>query len=222
VPLPPGMSDAPVILYFHGFASSAQSTKGAYLSQRFSECGVTLTCPDFNRPDFTSLTMTRMLGQVERELAGAGRATLIGSSLGGTLAVLAAGRFPKQIEKLILFAPAVMFAKEGHHLLPPDRVAEWRRRGALPFFHYAYGEERLLNVAFYEDSLQYDPFETRFQQPTLIFQGAHDQAVDPRTVELFARDRPNVTLRMLDDDHQLLKSLPQMWTAMKPFLGLVP
>ena len=29
-------------------------------------------------------------------------------------------------------------------------------------------------------------------------------------------------LRMLDDDHQLVKSLPQMWTAMKPFLGLVP
>ncbi len=214
------MPDAPVILYLHGFASSAQSTKGTYLSQLLSEQGVTLKCPDFNRPDFTSLTITRMLEQLERQLDSAEPATLIGSSLGGTLAILAAARFPEQIEKLVLLAPAVMFAKEGHHLLPPDRVAEWRRRGALPFFHYAYGEERPLNVAFYEDSLRYHPFDTRFQQPTLIFQGADDQAVDPRTVALFAHDRPNVTLRMLDDDHQLVKSLPQMWNEMKPFLGL--
>jgi uncharacterized protein len=214
------MPDAPVILYLHGFASSAQSTKGTYLSQRLAERGVTLTCPDFNRPDFTSLTITRMLEQLEQELADVEQATLIGSSLGGMLAVLAASRFSKQIEKLVLLAPAVMFAKEGHHLLPPDRVAEWRRRGALPFFHYAYGEERLLNVEFYEDSLDYHPFETRFHQPALIFQGALDQAVDPRSVELFARNRPNVTLRMLDDDHQLVKSLPQMWNEMEPFLAL--
>src|SRR5207249_1256591 len=190
------MPDAPVILYLHGFASSAQSTKGTYLSQRLAERGVTLTCPDFNRPDFTSLTITRMLEQLEQELADVEQATLIGSSLGGMLAVLAASRFSKQIEKLVLLAPAVMFAKEGHHLLPPDRVAEWRRRGALPFFHYAYGEERLLNVAFYDDSLKYDPFDARLLQPTLAFQGLRDQAVDPRTVEQFARTRPNVTLSL--------------------------
>jgi uncharacterized protein len=214
------MPDAPVILYLHGFASSAQSTKGTYLSQRLSEHGITLKSPDLNRPDFTSLTITRMLAQLEAELDRVETATLIGSSLGGTLAVLAAARFQKQVDKLVLLAPAVMFAKEGHHLLPPERIAEWRRRGALPFFHYGYGEQRLLNVEFYEDSLQYDPFDTRFDQPTLIFQGAHDQAVDPRTVELFARDRPNVTLRMLEDDHQLVRSLAQMWNEMKAFLGL--
>jgi uncharacterized protein len=214
------MPDAPVILYLHGFASSAQSTKGTYLSQRLSEHGITLKSPDLNRPDFTSLTITRMLAQLEAELDRVETATLIGSSLGGTLAVLAAARFQKQVDKLVLLAPAVMFAKEGHHLLPPERIAEWRRRGALPFFHYGYGEQRLLNVEFYEDSLQYDPFDTRFDQPTLIFQGAQDEAVDPRTVELFAHDRPNVTLRMLDDDHQLARSLAQMWNEMKAFLGL--
>jgi pimeloyl-ACP methyl ester carboxylesterase len=214
------MPDAPVVVYLHGFASSAQSTKGTYLSQRLSEHGVALKSPDFNRPDFTSLTITRMLAQLEAELDRVETATLIGSSLGGTLAVIAAARFQKQVDKLVLLAPAVMFAKEGHHLLPPERIAEWRRRGALPFFHYGYGEQRLLNVEFYEDSLQYDPFDALFHQPTLILQGAHDQAVDPRAVELFARDRPNVTLRMLDDDHQLVRSLPQMWNEMKAFLGL--
>ena len=188
------MPDAPVILYLHGFASSAQSTKGTYLSQRLAERGVTLTCPDFNRPDFTSLTITRMLEQLEQELADVEQATLIGSSLGGMLAVLAASRFSKQIEKLVLLAPAVMFAKEGHHLLPPDRVAEWRRRGALPFFHYAYGEERLLNVEFYEDSLDYHPFETRFHQPALIFQGVLGLRVQPVCRRVDQLQIPSVAL----------------------------
>jgi hypothetical protein len=60
-----------------------------------------------------------------------------------------------------------------------------------------------------------------FTQPTLIFQGLHDTSVDPRTVELFARDRRNVTLSLLDDDHQLLASLPRIWADVEAFLGLV-
>jgi hypothetical protein len=42
-----------------------------------------------------------------------------------------------------------------------------------------------------------------------------------RTVEQFARDRSNVTLSLLDDDHQLAASLPRMWLDIEPFLGLV-
>jgi pimeloyl-ACP methyl ester carboxylesterase len=211
-----------VIVYLHGFASSAQSTKGRYFADRFREHGLTLRCPDFNEPDFASLTMTRMLSRLEHELDAAAPdpATLVGSSLGGALAILAAARFSARIDRLVLMAPAVMFAKPGHHLLPPERVDEWRRKGALPFFHYADNEERLLDFAFYEDSLQYDPFSTRFTQPALVFQGQRDASVDPRTVERFAGDRPNVTLALLDDDHQLAASLPRMWNDMQAFLGL--
>jgi uncharacterized protein len=121
----------------------------------------------------------------------------------------------------VLLAPAVMFAKPGHSLLPPERIAEWARRGTLPFFHYAYNEERLLDYAFYEDSLQHDAFEVTFRQPTLIFQGLRDSVVDPRTVEQFASARTNVTLSLLDDDHQLGGSLPRMWSAVEDFLGLL-
>ena len=39
-------------------------------------------------------------------------------------------------------------------------------------------------------------------------------------VEKFAETRPNVTLSLLDDDHQLVASLPRMWNDMAPFLGL--
>ena len=117
-------------------------------------------------------------------------------------------------------APAVMFAKPGHHLLPPERIEEWRRRGALPFFHYADNAERELDFAFYEDSLRYDAFNATVAQPTLIFQGLRDASVDHRTVEAFAKTRPNVTLSLLDDDHQLIASLPRMWDDVRAFLGL--
>jgi pimeloyl-ACP methyl ester carboxylesterase len=210
------------IFYLHGFASSARSTKGQYLAERLREQGVTLHAPDFNQPAFATLTMTRMLDQLATHLSDAEPepATLIGSSLGGTLAILAAARFAERIDRLVLLAPAVMFAKDGHHLLPPERVAEWRRRGALPFFHHGLGSDALLNFAFYEDSLRYDAFHATFTQPTLVFQGMRDTAVDPRTVELFARDRPNITLSLLDDDHQLTASVPRIWSSMQPFLGL--
>jgi uncharacterized protein len=212
------------VFYLHGFASSARSTKAAYFEQRLASLHVPFRCPDFNEPDFRSLTMTRMLGQLEAELNvgdGGAPATLIGSSLGGTLAILAAARFGDRIDRVVLFAPAVMFAKPGHHLLPPERIEEWRRSGTLRFFHYAYGEERPLDFAFYEDSLQHDAFDASFAQPALVFHGMRDASVDYRTVEEFAHARPNVTLSLLDDDHQLAASLPRMWDGVAESLSLV-
>ena len=166
--------------------------------------------------------MSRMLEQLASEIERlGGRVTLMGSSLGAALGVLGAARFGDVVDRAVLLAPAVMFAKPGHSLLPPERIDEWARRGTLPFFHYAYNEERLLDYAFYEDSLQHDAFEVTFHQPTLIFQGLRDAVVDARTVERFAHARTNVTLSLLDDDHQLGASLPRMWSAVEDFLGLL-
>ena len=221
MPLPSGLPGAPLIFYLHGFASSSRSTKAGFFADRLRAYGITLQCPDFNEPDFATMTMSRMLSQLRTALEQADRpTTLIGSSLGGTLAILAAARFQQRVDRLVLMAPAVMFAKPGHHLLPPERIDEWRQRGALPFFHYGYEQERLLNVAFYEDSLAHDAFDAEFVQPTLVFQGLRDASVDPRTVEAFARARRNVTLSLLDDDHQLIASLPRMWEDIRHFLGL--
>jgi uncharacterized protein len=233
VPLSSGMPDSPVspafgappgpVFYLHGFASSAKSTKAGYFAERLREHGIMLRCPDFNEPDFTTLTLTRMLDQLRTRLDESGErpATVIGSSLGGTLAILAAEKFASRIERVVLLAPAVMFAKPGHHLLPPERIDAWRRQGFMPFFHYAYNEERPLDYRFYEDTLEYDAFGASLTQPTLIFQGVRDASVDYRTVEQFARERSNVTLSLLDDDHQLIASLPRMWNDIEAFLGLV-
>ena len=210
------------IFYLHGFASSAASTKGGYFAGRLGERGVPLRCPDFNEPEFATLTITRMLDQLDGDIETAGDqpVTLIGSSLGGALAVLAAARWPDRVDRLVLLAPAVMLAKPGHHLLPPERIDEWRRQGSLPFFHHGFNAKRQLDYTFHEDALRHDPFEASFVQPALIYQGLRDESVDHRNVEAFARSRPNAALYLVDDDHQLIGSLPAIWDGVARFLGL--
>lgn len=210
------------VFYLHGFASSARSKKAAYFGERFRAHGVALHAPDFNQPDFATLTMSRMIEQLRAEIDALqpGPVALIGSSLGAVLAIHQAGRMPSRIDRLVLLAPALSFAKDGHRFLGPERVARWRASGALDVFHFGYGENRPLGYAFYEDSLQYDAAEVGLHQPVLIFQGLRDEAVDHRVVERYAATRPNVTLVLLDDDHQLGASLPRIWDDMMPFLGL--
>jgi hypothetical protein len=62
------MPQRPHMFYLHGFASSARSTKAGYLAERLQPFGMPLHCPDFNLPDFTTLTMTRMLAQLESQV----------------------------------------------------------------------------------------------------------------------------------------------------------
>ena len=227
MPLPPRLPEAVVVtvFYLHGFVSSPRSTKVQYLTRRLGERGLDVRCPDFNEPEFRTMTMTRMLEQVDAELASAKRpAVLIGTSLGGTVAILAAARFGARVDRLVLLAPAVRFGDPHHHLLPPEQIAQWKRQGEYEFLHYGHGQGptvRLpLSYAFYEDSLKYDAFGTLFTQPTLIFQGSRDALVNATDVQQFAATRPNVNLTLLDDDHQLIASLPRIWSEMPPFLGL--
>ena len=210
------------VVYLHGFASSPKSTKAGFLASHLRARGVDLVCPDFNLPDFRTLTMTRMLAQLTEVVRALPpeAVTLIGSSLGGTLAVLASSPLADRVERLVLLAPAVMFARPGHHLLAPERLEQWRHDATTSFVHYADGVERLLDFTFYEDSLRHDAFESIVPQPTLIFQGLRDASVDHRSVEAFASTRSNVTLSLLDDDHQLGASLSRIWVDVEAFLGL--
>jgi pimeloyl-ACP methyl ester carboxylesterase len=210
------------IYYLHGFASSARSKKAEYFGARLRAHGVALRCPDFNEPAFATLTLTRMLDQLAADLAtfDGEKVVLIGSSLGGAVAIHTAARLPHRVDRLVLLAPALEFPRNAGQVLGADRLQAWREGGTLEVFHYARGAAEPLNYTFCEDGLRYDAMTAAVSQPTMIFQGLRDDVVDYRMVERFAAVRPNVSLTLFDDDHQLMASLPAMWTGLSAFLGL--
>jgi uncharacterized protein len=207
------------VLYLHGFASSPQSSKATFLSQKFAERGIRVIVPDLNEPDFSTLTVTRMLQQVEKALASAdGPFVVVGSSLGGFVAVQAALRHPDRITRVVLLAPALDF--DGNRLseLGDRGLDAWKSSNALAVFHYGYGRMLPVHYELYADARGYNALEAQLSQPVQVFQGRFDTAVNPDTVQRWANSRPNVELHMLDDDHQLLKSLEGIWTEIEKFL----
>jgi pimeloyl-ACP methyl ester carboxylesterase len=205
-----------VILYLHGFASSPHSGKASYFAQRFRAQGVEFHAPDLNLPDFSTLTVTRMLDQT-RALIDAAPApvTLIGSSLGGFVALNAAAKWPDRVRNVVLMAPALDFSSQGLSGPGGADVNEWKRTGTLNVFHFAYGRVLPVHYELYADARRHDLMEAQLAMPILIFQGRRDTAVDPVSVERWASRRPNVELHLLDDDHQLGKSLDYIWAELR-------
>ena len=210
------------IFYLHGFASSARSSKAAFFAGRLREHGLALLAPDLNEPDFSTLTITRMIGQVTAAIdARSGEpVVLIGSSLGALVAVQAAIARPARVSRLILLAPALDFSGNRTRDLGDRGLAEWERTGQLNVFHYGYGRMMPLHYGLYTDACGYDCVHARLSMPVQIFQGRLDAAVDPGMVERWASTRSNVELHLLDDDHQLLKSLDVIWAEAARFLGV--
>ena len=99
---------------------------------------------------------------------------------------------------------------------------EWKRTNRLDVFHYGYGRMLPVHYELYADARRHDCVDATLTMPIQVFQGRQDDAVDPDVVERWSRARPNVELHMLDDDHQLTRSVGFIWEQMKRFLQLTP
>ncbi len=235
MPLQPRVQEPALmhLLYLHGFMSSAQSSKARFFAERFAALGLTVHCPDLNEPDFATLTATRMIGQVHDVLdtLAPGPVALIGSSLGGFVAWHAAasrqaaaerhaGQDRARISRLVLLAPAFDFGRAAMPELGEEGLRQWKDTGWRPFHHYAYGETRRVHYELYEDAQRYDSMTVSVAAPALVFQGRRDTVVDPAMVRRVAAAHPAITLRELDDDHQLHATLDIIWTETVAFLGL--
>jgi pimeloyl-ACP methyl ester carboxylesterase len=209
------------VLYLHGLGSAPSSQKGRFYAQRLTEHGANVRIPDLNVPDFEHLTLTAMLERVAAEIrefpAASGGVALIGSSMGGLTAIQFANRYKdtpegKRVEKLILMAPAIEFSRADNPI--------WREKGHIMWYHFGYGEERPLHYGLAENVRKYTSNPVNIEIPILIYHGTHDESVDHQESVRFAQGRPNVDLRLLDSEHQLLDKTEEMLTGIVEFLGL--
>jgi uncharacterized protein len=205
-------------VYLHGFASGPGTVKGQYYCTRFAEYGISLILPDLNDGDFEHLTLTRQLSVIQKVLGNSSEpVTLLGSSLGGLLAVLTAIQ-DERVQKLVLLAPAFQFFSRWSANAAPNFLLAWEKAKYTEVFHYGYRKVCRLHYNILTDAGQYDEELLVHSIPTLIFHGTKDDVVPHELSEKFSATRPWVELVLMDSDHQLTNVLETMWHKTASFL----
>ncbi len=203
-------------LYLHGFASSPTSQKALYLSQGFeSEFNITLQIPNLCPGDFRDFTISNATDIVGSFLENSQQSwILIGSSLGGLIAAYVAQEY-KQVQRLILLAPAFDFVAIWSTFLGEEVLRKWKQEGYYPVYHHGYQKEVMLGYQFIVDAREKmsSPFERVL--PTLIIHGLADETIPIKVSQRYAEKRSWVKLIELNSDHELSNVLPQIWQLIK-------
>ncbi len=205
-------------IYLHGFASSPDSAKAKYLRDRFASVQIELKTPDLNQNDFSHLTITRQLAQVEALFSLSTPVTLIGSSLGGLTAAWLAEQ-QLQVERLILLAPAFGFLSHWLPQLGAEKLQKWQKEQYLMVYHYGESRSLPLSYQFVLDAAQYRDEQLLRSVPTLILHGIQDEVISIQASRDFAQ-RPWVELIELNSDHSLSNVMPEIWQAIQIFCQL--
>jgi len=204
-------------IYLHGFASGPQSTKARYFNEKLTACGITPAIPDMNTPSFTDMTLTSQIDHVGEKLIK-DDCVMIGSSMGGLVATLTATRF-SAVKALILLAPGFGIEKRWNDLVDQDKRSAWKHQGVLDVFHYASQKNEPLSYKFVEDLESYSTRNIQVTIPTLILHGINDEVVPVGESKNFAQQNPaHVKLIELEDGHELIQSLPTIWSASEKFM----
>ena len=198
------------ILYLHGFASSPESAKSKFFYRNFAMIGGEVHAPDLAEGNLEGLTLTGQLHVIDLAVKQLQPQLVIGSSMGAYLAALYAVRCPARVPALVLLAPAIALARRMAKALGPDEMQAWKQNGTRLVYHHGEMDHRPIGYQLYEDAAQYEDFP-EITQPTLMFQGRLDEVVDPQIVLEFSWGKPNVTLELVDSDHQLLDVLDMIW-----------
>ena len=195
-------------VYLHGFASSPQSHKATAFTKRFKELGVPLAVPDLEDGDFKHLTISRQIQVIEKTLDSFPGATfaLIGSSMGGYLAALAAQVRP-DVEATFLMCPGFNFIKRWRSVAMSGEVHREGDADLIRVFNYRYNKTMELDLGIFEDAETWETVEFEKPVPTRIVHGIHDDTVDIEESRKFAQKNPWVSLKEVDSDHGLISHL---------------
>src|SRR6185295_10935729 len=125
------------VLYFHGFASSPQSAKLVAL-QKVLDPRFVVNAPDLNVPSFERLDFESMMQRAVDEARRTPPDIIVGSSLGGLVALELVRR--GVAAPLVLIAPAVGVGERWGSKLPAGDPIE--------VFNHARGENAPIHRAF--------------------------------------------------------------------------
>ncbi|MFX0060983.1 MAG: YqiA/YcfP family alpha/beta fold hydrolase [Candidatus Hermodarchaeota archaeon] len=221
------MTTSHKIVYFYGFISSPLSTKAQYFKKQFKNQDIDLEILDLipNAESFTNMRPSRLIKKIHTfvMMRDYEDITLMGSSFGGFLAAWYAARHHERIKNLILMAPALKFSAERAVKILGTTLTEWKERGSVSIPHVRFSKEVPLSYSFVEDLINHPPPDFSVLAapiPTLIFHGKNDDVIPVKWSEDYASDRSNVSLNILESDHQLLDQLDAMWIDIGKFLEL--
>jgi pimeloyl-ACP methyl ester carboxylesterase len=215
-PAPARRSDHCVILC-HGMLSSKDGTKQIALSAALETLGVACLRFDFSgcgesEGRIEDMTISRRIGDLtavaeEAQRRGFPFISLVGSSLGAAVSVLAAGRgvIPTPI-CIVLFAAVSRPARilEG---FPRDQVARWKASGRFQL------EGVSIRWGFFDDASRLDipGAAGAIRSPTLLIHGSADALVPPSSsMEIHdALDTPREIVILDGADHAFTQAAHQ-------------
>jgi len=206
-------------LYLHGFASNPNSTKAKFLQAQLAQRGIDLMVPDLNLGNFTEITLSKQLTYVETLGNSNSPLIVMGSSLGGYLALQMAIANP-HIQKLILLAPALSFSQCFAQSLGETAIAQWQQTGYREFYHYGFKQSLPLKYEFFTDAGTFAAKSLERSLPILIIHGLDDEVVPCELSRQFAASHDNVTLELVESDHSLGNMLDLIWQKTQLFLEI--
>ena len=194
--------------YLHGFLSGPGSKKGRALAAAFEASGQHLDQLDLNRPSAPDLTISAALAELDAWYSNQSgqRVALVGSSLGGYLAALFAARHPEAVRALVLLCPGIDMTRRWPLLFGAAAMARWQREGRLALPN-ARGVPVPVHWGFIEDAAAHAPIPAP-ACPTLIIHGTRDAVVPIESSRAWVTTLPDARLVEVDDDHELIASLP--------------
>jgi len=176
-----------VVVLCHGFLSTKQSNTNRRLTDLLVPQGISTFCFDWfgmgeSEGAFADITVGRCCDQLEGAFAfissqGYQRVGLIGSSFGGLISILVAGRYPHLLA-LGLKCPVPDFPELLRLEFGDAAMRRWKETGEIP--NVTGGDKPIaLRYDFYEDCLRYDAYHAaeKIKSPTLIVHGDQDELV---------------------------------------------
>lgn len=203
----PSKTPAPCIILFHGFTGSKQEASFLFtkLSRQLENEGLGVIRFDFSGSgdsdgEFQDMTFGGEVNEAVHILRYAqsldwvdsSRISLLGFSMGGAVATQVAKRFPNDIYKLGLWAPAGIMNKKAvlyydHERVRPDGTIDL---GGL-----------LLGRGFYDELKDWDLFADidNYKGPVRVFHGTNDETVPIEISERYLSIYNDASLTPIQD-----------------------